>query len=130
VKEGRITPIEFNPLRFAGCCTTDLARHAFGVDTCTAFLDNIAPDWEAISAGSRKDRFSLIMLDKPNISLDGLEFDYNALRDSLTEVLAVRTFPPESSSFGYVFARTPEASRNELDAILRSDLTEYLRPAS
>lgn len=127
--DGAITPIEFNPLRFAGCCTTDLAHYALGVDTCRAFLDGVRPDWERVSATRGDDIFSLILLDKPDVPLDGRTFDFAALRGALSEVLAVRPFAPESSAFGYVFARTPEGARAELDAILRSDLTEFLRPA-
>ncbi len=130
VEDGVIVPIEFNPLRFAGCCTTDLARHAFGIRTWLDFLDDRRPDWNAIAANGRDDIYSLIMLDKPDVPLDGMRFDYQALRGRLTEVLDERSFGSEMSAFGYIFARTPGCRWEELDAILRSDLTEFLCPTS
>lgn len=129
-QSNRIIPIEFNPLRFAGCCTTDLARHAYGVSTWLSFLDGDKPDWNEISRRNANQCFSLIMLDKPENGHDGMEFNYDEFSKRLTEMLETRAFGPESSAFGYVFARTPGDKLDELDAVLHSDLTEFLRPAA
>lgn len=48
VKDGNIVPIEFNPLRFAGWCCTDLGLYAYGFLTVEYYLRNQAPDWERL----------------------------------------------------------------------------------
>jgi len=45
-------PIEINPLRFAGFCTTDLVHHAFGLNSHRAFLLEEGPDWDGILGGA------------------------------------------------------------------------------
>jgi len=50
---GRAVPIEINPLRLGGFCATDLAWHAYGLNTHRAFLAQQVPDWEALLDGSR-----------------------------------------------------------------------------
>jgi len=46
--QGRLVPIELNPLRFGGAGLCELAYHAFGVDPYRAFADDRAPDWPAL----------------------------------------------------------------------------------
>ena len=40
-KSGKAIPIEINPMRFAGWCTTDLAYYAYGINIYEYFLLNI-----------------------------------------------------------------------------------------
>jgi len=46
--QGRLVPIELNPLRFGGAGLSELAYHAFGVDPYRAFAHDYAPDWPAL----------------------------------------------------------------------------------
>ena len=48
---GRIRPIEFNPLRFAGWCCTDVSLFAWGFHTYGCFLEGARPDWDRVLAG-------------------------------------------------------------------------------
>jgi hypothetical protein len=50
-KEGFIIPIEINPLRFAGCGTTELGIHAYGINSYEYFFQQRKPDWESIVNG-------------------------------------------------------------------------------
>lgn len=123
-----IVPIEFNPLRFAGYCTTDLAYFAYGVRTCEYYLDDRRPDWNALLAGKEDDLYSLVILDKPRGAAAGAVFDYDAVRRHFTEVLCLRKFEaPKSSIYGIMFTRTPRDRRQEMDSIMRSDLREFVR---
>ena len=48
----QIIPIEVNPLRFGGWCTTaDLAGMSFGINPYEMFLKQEKPDWEKIFSG-------------------------------------------------------------------------------
>lgn len=127
VDGGRIAPIEFNPLRFAGWCCTDLAWFAYGVRTYDHFLNNTAPNWDTLLADKEDDLFSLVILDKrPGVD-NTKRFDYDAAGRAFTEVLSQRKIDaPDAPLYGFLFTRTPKAKRSELEAIMRSDLSEYL----
>ncbi|MCD8351620.1 MAG: ATP-grasp domain-containing protein [Planctomycetaceae bacterium] len=120
-----IIPIEFNPLRFAGWCTTDLALFAYGIHTYGMYLQNRRPDWDA--ALKRKDGniYSLVILDK--MTADGARgFDWKKAKANFTEVLSARVLGPEAPVWGFMFTRTPATAREEIDTFIQSDLREYM----
>lgn len=128
VSKRGIIPIEFNPLRFAGWCSTDLAWFAYGMRTYEYYLRDRRPNWNALLAGREGNIHSLVILDKPACMAPGMRFDYDALYADFSEIMCLRKIEfPGSPIFGYLFARTPAAKRGELERITRSDLTEYLR---
>ena len=46
---GKITPIEINPMRFGGWCTTaDLTAMAYDFNPYVAFLQDKRPDWDSV----------------------------------------------------------------------------------
>ena len=47
-KDGKIIPIEVNPMRFAGWCTTDVAKYAWGINVYEYFYDQKKPNWNEI----------------------------------------------------------------------------------
>ena len=128
-EDGSVIPIECNPMRFCGWGTSDIADFAFGLNTCDSYLNNRVPQWTALLSGKENQIFSFVILDKPRIAAeDGMTFDYQALNASFTKVLHLRRMQkPEYPMFGFVFAQTPADNMAELDKIMRSDLTEYLR---
>ena len=128
-ENGTIIPIECNPMRFSGWCTTDLVRFAFGIRTYELYLERRAPDWESLLAGKEGKIYSMIILDKPAAGIPkGAYFDYEAVNADFTKVLHLRRMEkPEYPMFGFVFAQTPANNRGELDRIMRSDLSEYLK---
>ena len=54
VSDGHVSPIEFNPLRFAGLGGTDVSWYGYGYRTYQAFLEDDEPDFDA--AFERQDR--------------------------------------------------------------------------
>ena len=128
LSEKGIIPIEFNPLRFAGWCTTEISLFSYGFRTYDYYLRNARPDWDALLKGREGNIYSFVILDKSRKMPDNAVFDYAAARASFTEVLHERRVDaPDSPVFGFFFTRTPANNRAELDRIMRSDLTEYLR---
>ncbi len=122
-----ILPIEFNPMRFAGLCTTDMAAFAFGLNTVETWLDGGRPDFDTLLAGREGKTYSMIILDKPHSLPQNAMFDYKKLVSSFQRVLELRKIDvPELPLFGIVFAETDERQSDELDRILKSDLTEFL----
>lgn len=127
VENGRIIPIEANPLRFAGWCLTDLSLHAYGFRTYDYFLNDIRPDWDSLLKGKEDRIYSFIVLNPPACLKSEDVFYYDRLCASFGKVLELRPIDYHTGPvFGFLFTETKALDRAELDHILRSDLTEYL----
>ena len=128
--DGRIVPIEINPVRFGGWCTTaDLTWHSWGFNPYLSFLRGERPDWPSICNGREGRLWSVVVLDNTT-GLAGPDigaFDYAALQAGFAKVLecrpvAWRRYP----LFGFLFVETGANETGELDAILGSDLREFV----
>ncbi|MCB9418934.1 MAG: ATP-grasp domain-containing protein [Ardenticatenaceae bacterium] len=127
---GQMQPIEVNPLRFGGWCTTpDMTAYAYGFNPYLYFLRGQRPDWGAILADKAGKLYSLIILDNSTgLAPDRIAaFDYERVLAQLEKPLQLRRldyrrFPV----FGFIFAETQAAHYAELDAILKSDLREFV----
>ncbi|MDP3831833.1 MAG: hypothetical protein Q8Q47_11215, partial [Ignavibacteriaceae bacterium] len=109
--------------------TTDIAYYAYGINSYEYFLENKKPDWEIISAEKEGLIYSIIVLDKPNVIPTEVikSFDYEKLKSRFEHVLELReTDIKKYPIFGFVFTETREENFSELDAILKSDLTEFI----
>lgn len=128
---GRIAPIEFNPLRFGGWCTTaDLTVLGYGLNPYLAFLNDQRPDWPAIFAARRGLLYSLIVLDNSTgVAAHRIKgFDHDRLATWFTRPLEVRPMDVlQTGVFGFLFTETPANRREELERILHSDLLEFVR---
>jgi len=126
VDQGRIYPIEFNPLRFAGWCCTDITYFAFGFKTYDYYLNNRRPDWDHLLAGKEHKIYTLIALNKPENFDNKKEFDYNGLCEHFQKVLCVRKVDHRQfSAFGFLFTETQD--QRELDYIVRCDLGAFAK---
>jgi hypothetical protein len=127
---GDIIPIEVNPLRFGGFCTTaDLTPYAWGFNPYAAFFNNYKPKWEEILKDKAGKLFSLIVLDN-STKIDGAEikqFDYEKLKRQFEKPLELREFDFKNYPlFGFLFTETREENFDELASILKSDLVEFV----
>ncbi|RXA19961.1 ATP-grasp domain-containing protein [Methanosarcina sp. MSH10X1] len=128
-KDRRVQPIELNPMRFAGLCTTDIAYFAYGINNYRYFLEQLEPDWETILAGKEGKNFCLIMLNRPeNLNLKAVKaFDYKKLLSDFEKPLELREVDHEKFGFfGYMFTETRDTGWKEIENILKSDLREYI----
>jgi len=129
--EGRINPIEINPLRFGGWCTTaDLLGIATGFSPYEFYLKNEKPDWGLVFKGKSHKKFSIIVLN--NNSGHAPEeidlFDYELLASDFEKPIEIRMMDVKKYSvFGFVFAETSLENEGELNNILVSDLRKYIR---
>jgi hypothetical protein len=129
-KNGKIVPIEINPLRFGGWCTTgDLSGIALGLNPYKYYFENACPDWDTIFRGKEDKIYSVMVLDnnsgiKP---ADIAEFDYKALANDFEKPLLIRQVDfHRYPLFGFVFAETDSKNKKELYDILNSDLRKYI----
>lgn len=131
---GQMQPIEVNPLRFGGWCSTpDMTYCAYGFNPYLYFLRGQRPDWETILAGKAGKLYSLIILDNTTGLTAGqiAAFDYEGVLAQLEKPLELRRIDyRQYPVFGFVFAETQAENFAELDAILKSDLREFVVPAS
>lgn len=130
-EDGKIAPIEVNPLRFGGWCSTpDLAWHAFGINLYEYLFQQKKPDWNSILENKDGAVFSNIVLNN-STGIEGKNiqsFDYVKLLADFENPLELRKadfgkFP----LFGFLFCETRKQNMQELDRILISDLKEYVK---
>ena len=127
--DGSIVPIEFNPLRFAGLCTTDVSYFAYGFKTYEYFLQNKRPNWETLLEGKDSLTYPMMLLTKPGFdATKPYVFDYAALRGRFRNILKLReTDFALLSTFGFVFPETRVQDwDSEIAPLLSSNLEEFL----
>lgn len=127
---GTLIPIEINPLRFGGWCTTaDLTYHAYGFNPYVYYYSQLKPDWKEILKDKAGKLYSIIILDNSTgIELDKISsFDYQRLLSNFENPLELRKFDyKEYPVFGFLFTETSVENELELINILGSDLQEFI----
>jgi hypothetical protein len=129
-EKGMVAPIEVNPLRFGGWCSTpDLAFHAFGINLYEYLFQQKTPDWDTILQGKDELIYSNIVLNN-STGIEGKNiwaFDYEKLLTGFEKPLELRkTDFRKFPLFGFLFCETRKQNMKELDQILMSDLTDYI----
>ncbi len=127
-ENGDIIPIEVNPMRFAGWCTTDVAKYAWGINPYEYFYYQKRPDWNNILSMAGRDTFYFSMLEVPNgISNDRINgFDYDGCLANYSNISEVRYINYRKNPlFAVVFGHT--ASRKEIEKILSIKTQEYIK---
>ena len=129
--KGRIIPIEVNPLRFGGWCTTgDLAWYAYGINSYEYFFNSKSPEWEMILETRKEKTYSVIVLDNNSgIKENEIErFEYGQLLKDFEKPLDLRiTDFNKYAVFGFLFTETTNGNGKELNQILTSDLKKYIK---
>ncbi|MPM50221.1 hypothetical protein SDC9_96957 [bioreactor metagenome] len=129
-KDGLLLPIEVNPMRFGGWCSTpDLAYHAYGINPYQYFVEQRQPNWTELLADKENLLFSVIVLENSTgiSSSQILAFEKNKLLARFEKTLEFR--PIDYSKypvFGFLFAETRRENFEELSYILKSDLKEFI----
>jgi hypothetical protein len=129
---GRIIPIEVNPLRFGGWCTTaDLLGIAIGYNSYEYYIRGERPDWDLVFENRSQMNYSIIVLNN-NSGYSPEEiahFDYDLLERGFENALHTRRMDVgKYAVFGFLFAETSPGNKEELKQILVSDLRKYITP--
>lgn len=132
--DGSLLPIEVNPMRFGGWCTTaDTTFMAYGVNPYLCYLSQIKPNWPELLKDKEGKVFSMIVLDN-STGIDTKEiasFDYDKLLAGFENPLELRKIDyQEYPVFGFLFTETREDNFAELNGILNSDLSEFVSKKS
>jgi hypothetical protein len=92
-EQGVIRPIEINPLRFGGWCTTsDLLGIGLGLNAYESFFQSNVPDWDALFAGKEDKTYSIIVLNNNSgIAPEEITgFDYAKLATDFENPIEIR----------------------------------------
>jgi hypothetical protein len=129
-QDGVLQPIEVNPLRFGGWCTTaDMTALAYDFNPYLYYYSQLKPNWPELLKGKEGKLFNIIVLDNSTgLAAAEIEaFDYEKLLAKFSKPLELRRIDyREYPVFGFLFAETPEDDFSELAYILDSDLNEFV----
>lgn len=127
---GTLLPIEVNPLRFGGWCTTaDITYAAYGLNPYLAYHHQQCPDWHELLKGKDGKLFSIVVLDNATgIHADDIAaFQYDKVLAVFEKPLELRKIDYTAYPvFGFLFTETREEHQNELETILHSTLREFV----
>lgn len=106
--DGKLVPIEANPLRFAGWCTTDIAGKAFDINPYEYFLFGKEPNWPAILEELNDDYVYMVVADTGDVNREEMvSVDYEGFLSTFKEPLELRRIDwRRYPVFAFVFART------------------------
>ena len=129
-REGRIIPVEINPMRFGGWCSTaDMTYYAYGFNPYECYFHKKKPLWNEILKDKEDRIYSIIVLDNST----GVEtseiksFDYDKLLSGLSSVLEYRKIDYSNYPvFGFVFAESGKDNMEEIFYLLHSRLNEFI----
>jgi len=129
-EDQKLIPIEANPFRFGGWCTTvDMTQHTLDFNPYEYYLKSIKPDWNQIFLKMNDSFYSIVVLNN-STGVDGKHiesFDYESLNQHFTRILELRKVDfKEYPVFGFLFTETPKDSFSELEAIAKSSLREFI----
>lgn len=125
-----IVPIEVNPMRFAGFCSTDIAYYAYGINPYEYFIEQKKPDWDTLLKDKDGKVYSMTILDKPkDIDASAIsDFDFESALKCFEKPLEVRKMDIKRYPiFGFIFAETREENFVELEKMLKKDLREFIK---
>ena len=130
-QNGKIIPIEVNPLRFGGWCTTgDLSWYAYGINSYEYYLNEKKPCWEEIFKTRTGKKYSIIVLDNNSgfKEKDIKHFDYEKLSNDFEKPICLRKVDFNAYPvFGFIFTENNQDNEKELTTILNSDLRDYIQ---
>ena len=128
--DGTILPVEFNPLRFAGMCGTDVAQFAYGFLTYDCFLRGAEPDWNEALARAEGKLVCMCLLPAPATLPAGASFDAERFSAGFDDMRGFYAFDPQrTGAFGFAFCATDEEGARGADErhrLLTEDLSRYV----
>ena len=129
-KSGKMTPIEINPLRFGGWCTTaDFTWYSNGYNSYEYFFKQLKPNWDEVFKKLGDSVFSMSVLNN-STGVEGKDiksFDYDKLYNKFESPILVRKTDFKSFPlFGFLFLETKPENIEEIDWILKTDLKEFI----
>lgn len=125
--EGKIVPIEVNPLRFAGAGTTELGSFAYGVNSYDYFFEQKKPDWADLINAMDNKIYSFTCAEfEGEIKVDvELVIHHELLQQQFHHILEYRHIPHgQGATFAVIFFSSESLAQN--DHILSLNFMDYV----
>lgn len=128
---GNLVPIEVNPLRFGGWCTTaDAAWFFYKSNSIMHFFNETQPDWNKIYKDKKDEIGAMFVLENSTgYKAEEIEsFDYKLLLSKFKNPVELRKIDyTKYPVFGFLFVNSSSDDYSELEELLNSDLKEYIK---
>ena len=124
-EEGQVIPIEINPMRFAGWCTTDVAKYAWKINVYEYFYFQKRPDWNKIFSEAGSDIFYFSMAEVPSDIKKVEGFNYGKFLNNYSNILELRRINfTENPLFAVIFGST--TNENEIKKIMSLKTKDFI----
>jgi hypothetical protein len=125
---GNFVPIEINPMRFMGFCVADVEHYFYGINPYEYYFHQKRPDWDEILRPRGDKVYGMFGIDIPkHLDKSKIRFGYEKFIAHFSKVLFyVKMDYTKLPMAIYLFAEVPRHQFAEFEAILYSDLSEYI----
>ncbi len=125
---GQFVPIEINPMRFMGFCVADVEYYFYGINPYEYYFHQKKPNWDTILASRSDKLYGMFGIDIPkHLDKGRIHFDYEKFIAHFSKVLFHVKFDYTILPVAiYLFAEVPKNKFDEFEAILYSDLSEFI----
>lgn len=118
IRNGKVYPIEINPLRFGGFGLSDLPFYAFGINSFEYFFSDKKCDWNKIFAKGDKNFYAFVVGQTPaNFNTEKELIDVKKYKETFNEIL--NYVPIDAAKYKFFSTTYTKSSKLE-------DLTKYL----
>jgi hypothetical protein len=125
---GSFVPIEINPMRFMGFCVADVEYYFYGINPYEYYFHQKKPDWDKILESRSDKLYGMFGIDIPkHLNKSKIRFDYDKFIAHFSNPLYyIKTDYMKFPVAIYLFAETNKNRFSEFEAILYSDLSEFI----
>ncbi len=127
---GSFVPIEINPMRFMGFCVADVEYYFYGINPYEYYFQQKKPDWEQILSSRSDKLYGMFGIDIPkHLDKNHIQFNYEKFIAHFSKTLHhVKMDYTKLPMAIYLFAETHKSRFSEFEAVLYSDLSEFIEP--
>lgn len=127
-ENGLFIPIEINPMRFMGFCVADVEYYFYGINPYEYYFHQKKPDWNSILATRGDKLYGMFGIDIPkHLEKSKVRFNYEKFMAHFSRILFhVKMDYTRLPMAIYLFAEVPKNRFSEFEAILYSDLSEFI----
>jgi hypothetical protein len=125
---GNFVPIEINPMRFMGFCVADVEHYFYGINPYEYYFHQKRPDWDDILRPRGDTVYGMFGIDIPkHLDKSKVRFRYEKFLAHFSKILFyVKMDYTRLPVAIYLFAEIQKHQFAEFEAVLYSDLSEYI----
>jgi hypothetical protein len=127
VENGKIIPIEINPLRFAGLCLNELHTYITGKHPLSYYFLRVHPDYDNYWKGKENKTFCFTTIEKSEKTRNK-NLDIEKIKHEFSNVLELRKVENSKLNiYAFIFSEMDSSNQAEINRILHLDINYYLK---